>query len=117
MKTAWTIGGVIVGFVALASVNQVLGSPTVPARTPPDPVAVSLDGLDLSQASDAELALRRLESAAARACTGGSRSAEPDQSATACEAAALAKAVAAIAAPRLTVAHRVEARALKRARW
>ena len=111
MKTAWTIGGVIVGLLGVASVAQTRAVLPVPEHVSPDTVPVSLDGLDLSQESDAGVALQRLDGAAARACFGGSRPARLDRSTQVCRRLAVAEAVSAIGAPKLIVLHRSRTRA------
>jgi len=113
MKTAWTIGGVIVVVMAIASADQIRGPLPVPERASPDTVPVSLDGLDLSQESDAGVALQRLEGAAARACFGGSRPARLDRPTRVCRRLAVAGAVEAVGAPKLIVLHRSRIRAVR----
>jgi UrcA family protein len=114
MKTTWTIGGVLVGLLATASLEyQTQGGLSVPERTSPITVPVSLDGLDLTDESDARIALGRLEGAAVRACFGGSGPLRPDRPTKVCRELAVAGAVASIGAPRLAAVHRRESRAVR----
>jgi UrcA family protein len=112
MKSTWTIGGVLVGLMATASLEyQTYGVLSVPERTAPITVPVSLDGLDLTDESDARAALERLEGAAVRACFGGSRPLRPDRPTRVCRELAVEGAVASIGAPTLAAVHRRESRA------
>lgn len=114
MKTMWTLGGVLVGTMAAALYHQTSGALSVPERVAPSlTVPVSLDGLDLTDESDARTALGRLEGAAVRACLGGIGLRRSDRSIRVCRDVAVSEAVASIGAPRLAAVHRQEIRAAR----
>ena len=114
MKTMWTLGGVLVGTVMAALFHQTSGALSVPERAAPSvTVPVSLDGLVLTDESDARTALGRLEGAAVQACLGGYGLRRSDRSTRVCRDLAVAEAVASIGSPRLAAVHRQEIRAAR----
>ena len=116
MKTALTIGGVFAVTGMLAALCQtpdrLPGARLAPERAG-RAVPVSLAGLDLTETSDAAVALERLRGAADGACFGGNAALRPDRSAQGCREAALSAAVSAVGAPTLTVLHRSQIRVVR----